>query len=441
MGLKLNLRDGVWYAVGTVRRVSDGRSVRIRKSTTYPKSAKREAEAVLTRLEYETMNSTPETAKSRVHADKTLADGITEYLKVTKPSETTTANLLRWSEWIGERRLLKDLTAEAVMQPFDKALDEGHMQGPTVRRYLNDICAMISVCRQKKFPVSPDLVLVKPSGSDERDRWLTVDERELLIACCDEEIRDAVAFLFYTGARPGEMYKLLAKDVLHERQVVFSSWKGKPKKKRVRSVPLNADIRDLVVRRAEAAAKTENQLVFPNAVGQKWSSGNWTLYFQRAVSRAKLEDFRTYDCRSTFASHLVQNGASLRAVADLLGHTDLKMVMRYAYLAPSHLAAAIDTLSAGSVTQIGTNLTQTPEVVPPDGIEPSASSLPRTRSTPELRRLSEDSMDLLTVPHDFFFGPLTKGEMSLGRGESLATRGNCTPKVLMGCANKNNSDD
>ena len=412
MALKLTQRDGVFYAMGTVKRASDGKMIRIRKSTTY--KTKRQAEAEASRLEYEAIHSTPEDVRSKAFAGKTLADGITEYLKVRKPGESTMNNLLRWAGWIGERRSLKDLTTEDVMQPFDKALDEGHMQGPTVRRYLNDVCAMLEVCRQKKFPVSPDLVLTKPSGSDERDRWLTVEERDLLIACCDEEIRDAVAFLFYTGARPGEMYKLVAKDILHESQAVFSSWKGKPKKKRVRSVPLNADIRDMVVRRAQAAAKTSNQLVFPNTVGEKWGGSNWSTHFQPAVSRAKLEDFRTYDCRSTFASHLVQNGASLRAVADLLGHSELKMVMRYAYLAPSHLAAAIDTLSGGKVTKNDTILTHTLEMVPPSGIEPLASPLPRERSTPELRRLSDDTMDLLMCPSDIYnktVNALTKGAL------------------------------
>ena len=96
---------------------------------------------------------------------------------------------------------------------------------------------------------------------------------------------------------------------------------------------------------------------FPTAVGTKWSGTTWGNHFQRAVSRAKLEDLRTYDLGSTFASHLIQNGASLRAVADLLGHSGLGMVMRYAYLAPSHLKAAIDTLSSPKATHSDTILT------------------------------------------------------------------------------------
>ena len=123
------------------------------------------------------------------------------------------------------------------------------------------------------------------------------------------------------------MYRLVPRDIIHESSVVFVTYKGRPKKKRVRSVPLHDEILPMVLRRAEEAKKSGGVL-FPTAVGTKWSGTTWGNHFQRAVSRAKLEDLRTYDLGSTFASHLIQNGASLRAVADLLGHSGLGMVMR-----------------------------------------------------------------------------------------------------------------
>ena len=50
--------------------------------------------------------------------------------------------------------------------------------------------------------------------------------------------------------------------------------------------------------------------------------------------------------RHTFASRLVQSGVGLLTVKELLGHSTLAMVMRYAHLADENLKAAVDTLTA-----------------------------------------------------------------------------------------------
>ena len=69
------------------------------------------------------------------------------------------------------------------------------------------------------------------------------------------------------------------------------------------------------------------------------------LAWRRAVDQAKVEDFRFHDLRHTHASYLAMSGATLREIAEALGHRTLSMVMRYSHLAPDHNRAVVSRMA------------------------------------------------------------------------------------------------
>jgi len=67
--------------------------------------------------------------------------------------------------------------------------------------------------------------------------------------------------------------------------------------------------------------------------------------FRFALERAGIELPRgqlTHICRHTFVSHFVMNGGHILTLQKVLGHSDLKLTMRYAHLAPDYLEEVVE---------------------------------------------------------------------------------------------------
>jgi len=64
--------------------------------------------------------------------------------------------------------------------------------------------------------------------------------------------------------------------------------------------------------------------------------------WNRVRDEAELVDFRFHDLRHTTASYLAQNGATLLEIADVLGHKQIEVTMRYSHLCIEHKSSLIN---------------------------------------------------------------------------------------------------
>ena len=87
---------------------------------------------------------------------------------------------------------------------------------------------------------------------------------------------------------------------------------------------------------------SDSGLVFPNSNGKAFN--NVKKAWAGVLEKAKIKEFRWHDLRHHFASRLVMAGVDLNTVRELLGHSDIKMTLRYAHLAPKHKAEAVSRL-------------------------------------------------------------------------------------------------
>jgi integrase len=112
------------------------------------------------------------------------------------------------------------------------------------------------------------------------------------------------------------------------------------KRRRMRPLKLNPQALAMVEKFYTHGSATADNVFFPinpNMVTQA---------FMRARERAGLEDFRLHDLRHTFASWLAMRGERIQAIAEILGHSNIRVTMKYAHLSPLHLAEAAAKIDA-----------------------------------------------------------------------------------------------
>lgn len=178
----------------------------------------------------------------------------------------------------------------------------------------------------------------EPQG---RLRWLTKEEASRLLGKCDVSknplLGAIVRLALGTGMRREEILGLTWERVDFARGVLRLE---QTKSGRRREIPMD----DTAYAALSSVRGAREGLVFTKADGRRW--GKIRTSFESAVEAAKVDDFRFHDLRHTFASWAVQRGASLHELKDLLGHSSLAMVMRYAHLAPENLRQAVNKAGA-----------------------------------------------------------------------------------------------
>jgi integrase len=155
--------------------------------------------------------------------------------------------------------------------------------------------------------------------------YLTKEQIGTLLQECKnsraECLYDVVCICLATGARWKEAETLNAAQVTKYR-VTYTKTKGN----RNRSVPISKTLFD--------SLPQKNGALFSSCYSA----------FRKAIKRSEIElpdGQLSHVLRHTFASHFMMNGGNIIVLQRILGHTDIKMTMRYAHFAPDHLEDAI----------------------------------------------------------------------------------------------------
>ncbi|HEV7501992.1 MAG TPA: site-specific tyrosine recombinase XerD [Vicinamibacteria bacterium] len=204
--------------------------------------------------------------------------------------------------------------------------------------------------REGRLEVDPMENLRAPRAFTALPRYLTPAQVESLLAAPDVAtplgLRDRALLevLYATGLRASELVGLRAADI--DLEVGILTCFGKGRKERL--VPLGAEARRWIVRylqevRGGLAPAAPTAELFLNPRGRRLTRmGLWGIVRRHAVTAGVEATLTPHVLRHSFATHLLERGADLRALQAMLGHADISTTQIYTHITRERLRKVYD---------------------------------------------------------------------------------------------------
>lgn len=274
-----------------------------------------------------------------------------KYLKEEKKaSDNTLSSYIRDIRQLGD--FLDENTVHEIMAATDEDLDsyisllrsEGKSVATVSRCIASIKCLYTYLCIRQQLLHNPSMKLVPDKGVQKLPEILTNDEVDLLLSqpeCVDPKgYRDKAMLevLYATGIRVTELIDLDIADVNVTAGVLRCHSRGKE-----RFVPMyNEAIRSLneyiTLVRPQMVALPDEKALFVNVSGERMSRQGFWKIIKYYTKKANIEkDITPHTLRHSFAAHLLENGADIHAIQEMLGHADISSTQIYSNLVKKQL--------------------------------------------------------------------------------------------------------
>lgn len=270
----------------------------------------------------------------------------TEYLREEKKSSENTV-LSYGRDLRGFCRFMKEsgvLDAAKVnrtnVMAYVYELQKQHKAGATVSRNIASIRSFYQYLQRKGYVTeNPAADLEMPKVEKKIPEILSLDKVELLLEQPngdeDKEIRDKamLELLYATGIRVTELISLKVEDINLSLEYIHC---GSDAKSRI--IPIGAQAKFSLRRymekvRENMISRPEEDALFVNCNGRPMTrQGFWKIIKSYAKKAGIEEDITPHMLRHSFAAHLIENGADLRSVQEMLGHSDISTTQIYTKL-------------------------------------------------------------------------------------------------------------
>lgn len=280
-----------------------------------------------------------------------MLDFLKEYLSLLKIEKNLSdnsinsykADIIKLFNYL-EREKVSDLdtvTYQIITKYFEEQRTEG-INSRSVSRYSSSIKGFFSFLKQNNYIRKNPVVNLKSTKTardlpsvlsiQEVDKILDQPSLKSKLGLRDKAILE---LLYSSGLRVSELLNLKLSDLFFDDEVIRVFGKGSKQ----RIVPIGSSainwvtqylqkLRPLLQKRM----KSEN-IIFLNSRGSKLSRmGLWKLVKKYCDAAEIKKEVHPHTFRHSFATHLLEGGADLRAVQEMLGHSDISTTQIYTHI-------------------------------------------------------------------------------------------------------------
>jgi integrase/recombinase XerD len=251
--------------------------------------------------------------------------------------ESYRRDIMQYADYIEENHMNYTKTSNEEIEEYMDYLKEEGKKASTISRNLASIRSFYQyLIRTKKIKNDPTENIQSPKVEKKIPSVLTSQEVELLL----EQPKDVdlkgtrdkamLEFAYATGMRVTEIISLNIENVDLEQGFVICNTVGKKRNIPLGSISLKA-LKEYVEKARPILIKDENEkALFVNVNGKRLTrQGFWKIvkYYKEQAHITK--DITPHVLRHSFATHLLQNGADLKAIQTMLGHSDISSTQVY----------------------------------------------------------------------------------------------------------------
>lgn len=269
---------------------------------------------------------------------------------VKKSSANTLSSYLRDIRQLGDylssrAGLSYDTADEKALREYVSRLKSSGKSVATVSRAIASIKSFYSFLHENGIVKNnPSTVLVPDKTAQKLPQILTSKEVELLLEqpeCVDAKgyrDRAMLELLYATGIRVSELISLDITDLNLAAGIITCHGRDHDRAIPLYSAAIKALNEYTEFIRPQMIASPEEKALFVNVSGERMSrQGFWKLIKSYQVKAGIEKTITPHTLRHSFAAHLLENGADLRSIQEMLGHADISSTQIYSQLVKKQL--------------------------------------------------------------------------------------------------------